>query len=61
MAYMKLIKYFTDWRFGVNPYEPCVLKRIWIIIIFHMDDLKLLHVDPSVVTIIIKKLKDVYK
>ena len=29
-------------------------------IVFHVDDLKLFHVDPSVVTIIIIKLKDVY-
>lgn len=64
LAYKKLTKCFVEWGFMMNPYNPCLWnkdingKRFTII--FHVDDLKLSHVDPSVVTMIINKLKDAY-
>ena len=64
LAYKKLTKYFVEWGFKMNPYEPCLWDKDidgkQFTIIFHVDDLKLLHVDPSVVTMIINKLKDAY-
>ena len=48
----------------MNPYKPCVWNKDingnQFTITSHVDDLKLLHVDPSVVTMIINKLKDAY-
>lgn len=51
-------------RFKTNPYELCVLSKdidgSQFTIVFHVNDLKVSYTDPSVVTMIIKKLKDVY-
>ena len=48
----------------MNPYKPCLWNKDingkQFMIKFHVDDLKLSHVDPSVVTMIINKLKDAY-
>lgn len=48
----------------MNPYNPCLWNKDingkQFTIIFHVDDLKLSYVNPSVVTMIINKLKDAY-
>ena len=48
----------------MNPYKPCVWNKDidgkQFTIIYHVDDLKLSHVDPSVVMMIIHKFKDAY-
>ena len=36
------------------------MTRVELFILFYVDDLELSHVDPSVVMIIIIKLKDAY-
>ena len=48
----------------MNPYEPCLWNKNIngkkFTIIFHVDDLELSHVDPSVVTMMINELKEAY-
>jgi hypothetical protein len=48
----------------MKPYEPCVWNKTingkQFTIIFHVDDIKLSHVDPLIVTMIIKKLMKEY-
>jgi hypothetical protein len=64
LAYRKLTKFFEEWGFTMNPYEPCVWNKIingkQFTIIFHVDDIKLSHIDPLIVTMIIKKLMKEY-
>ena len=52
------------WGFKLNPYDDCVANRIingsQATIIWHVDDLKISHKDPKVVTRIINKLKKKY-
>jgi hypothetical protein len=51
-----------SWGFIVNPYDTCVvnkqIKGSQCTILWHVDDLKISHVDPSVVTEVIKQLED---
>ena len=64
LAYKKLTKYFIEWGFKMNPYDPCLWNKNingkQFMIIFHVDGLKLSHGNPSVMTMIINKLKDAY-
>ena len=64
LAYKKLTKNFIEWGFKMNLYKQCLWNKNingkQFTIIFHVDDLKLSHVDPLVVTMIINKLKDAY-
>ena len=49
-------------RFRLNAYDKCVANKTinskQCTIIWHVDDLKILHIDPKVVNDIIKKLED---
>jgi hypothetical protein len=64
LAYWKLTKFFEERGFAMNPYEPCVWNKTINItqftIAFHVDDIKLSHIDPLIVTMIIKKLMKEY-
>lgn len=64
LVYNILVKYFTKWGFKMNLCEPYVwnkdIDESQFTIILHVDDLKLLRVDPTVVTMIINKMKDAY-
>jgi hypothetical protein len=50
--------------FTINPYNACVANKIindqQCTIIWHVDDLKISHVKPSVVSDIIRKLEEVF-
>jgi hypothetical protein len=50
--------------FEINPYDFCVANKVidgkQCPIAWHVDDLKILHVDPTAVTGIIKLLDDTY-
>jgi hypothetical protein len=50
--------------FTINPYDWCVANKIvngkQLTIVWHVDDLKLSHMDPKVIDDIIKSLKDEY-
>jgi hypothetical protein len=49
------------WGFEVNPYDWCVANKTingkQCTIVWHVDDLKISHVDPEVVSDIIKQLE----
>ena len=51
-----------DWGFKINPYDQCVankeIKGSQCTILWHVDDLKISHVNREVVEDIIKKLTD---
>merc|ERR1712115_215365 len=54
----------TEWGFTINAYDFCVANKIiktkQCTIAWHVDDLKISHVDPKVVTMLIKQLDDEY-
>ena len=54
MFYQKLRKDLEDQGFEVNPYDPCVANKMingsQFTIVWHVDDLKMSHKDPHVVT-----------
>lgn len=49
-----------EWGFEINPYDWCVANKTvdgeQLTITWHVDDLKISHADPAVVTNIINKL-----
>ena len=52
------------WGFVPNPYDPCVMNKTingkQCTILWHVDDLKISHVDPEVVTKILSIINDKY-
>ncbi len=54
LFYSKLVADITSVGFSINPYDPCVTKKTvnqsHMTICWHVDDLFLGHVDPSLVT-----------
>ena len=65
MFYQKLLKDLESKGFVVNPYDPCVANKVingeQFTIVWHVDDLKLSHKDPEVVTEMIAYLKGLYE
>jgi hypothetical protein len=55
-----LTKRLTSWGFEVNPYDWCVANKVinekQCTILWHVDDLKISHVDPAMVTDVIDRL-----
>ena len=49
--YNKLRKDLENVGFKINPYDPCVANKMvngkQITVIWHVDDLKVSHVDPK--------------
>ena len=64
LAYKKLVGYLAEWGFEQNFYEPCcwnsMINGKQFTIVFHVDDCKLSHIDPAVVTDIIGKFDKAY-
>ena len=64
LFYKNLSEQLKKWGFIINPYDFCVAnKRIndkQCTIVWHVDDFKLSHFDPDVITGILKQLNDVY-
>ena len=58
----KLRRQLEDLGFEVNPYDPCVANKVikgnQCTICWHVDDLKISHVDSKVVDQVCKKLSD---
>ena len=56
----KLTGTLEDWGFEPNPYDRCTMNKMingkQATILWHVDDLKISHVDPNVVTDILKDL-----
>jgi hypothetical protein len=53
-----------SWGFEINPYDPCVANKLingkQCTILWHVDDLKISHVDPVEVTKIIALLSEAF-
>ena len=64
LFYEDLTSTLKGWGFSLNPYDACVANKCinghQCTIIWHVDDLKISHVDPDVVTEVINKLNDKY-
>ena len=64
MFYRKLRRELESMGFEVNPYDPCVANKTingnQCTICWHVDDLKISHVDPDVVTQVCNDLSDMY-
>jgi len=49
-----------EWGFEQNPYDPCVVNKMidgkQFTIVWHVDDLKLSHCCPDVVTDVLDKI-----
>ncbi len=65
LYYHKFSSSLKNRGFTVNPYDPCVRNRVivgnQITICFHVDDCKILHLDPTVVDYTIACLRDEYE
>ena len=64
LFYRKLRAELEDFGFTINPYDPCVAKRIindsQKTVTWHVDDLKISHKDSREVTKCIKHFGDIY-
>ena len=65
MFYKKLRADLEEMGFKVNPYDPCVankmIKGAQCTICWHVDDLKISHVDKRVVTQVCDAISETYK
>jgi hypothetical protein len=61
LFWKKLTAELKKWGFVVTPYNWCIMNKMpdgkQCTVLWHVDDLKILHVDPVVVTGVIKQLK----
>ena len=61
LFWKRLSSQLTKWGFRINPYDSCVANKIiddkQCTILWHVDDLKISHVDANVVTDVIKLIE----
>jgi hypothetical protein len=59
-----LSKNLKEWGFEINPYDWCVVKKTingkQCTVLWHMDDTKVSHEDPEVVTQVLEMFEGVY-
>jgi hypothetical protein len=64
LFWKKLSAQLQEWGFVLNPYDWCVANKTTngkqCTIVWHVDDLKISHVDPEVVTSVIEDLSSVF-
>ena len=64
LSYLKLSKFLSDLGFQPNPFEPCWFNKDvngkQLSVIFHVDDLKISHAEPSVVDEFIRQVDHEY-
>jgi len=64
LFYDAFVEHLTDKGFKINPYDPCVANKTvngkQFTIVWHVDDLKLSHVDEKEVTKMLDWLKSIY-
>jgi hypothetical protein len=64
LFWQDLSGHLTKWGFTVNPYDECVMNKMiegkQCTILWHVDDIKLSHIDDEVNEEIIEKLNGVY-
>ena len=60
----KLTKQITEWGFTVNPYDWCVANKMvrgsQLTITWHVDDLKISHIDKEVLEDLITQLEGTF-
>ena len=65
LFYKRLRKDLENMGFEVNPYDPCVANKLvngaQCTVCWHVDNLKVSHVDEAVVTAFLLKLTDLYQ
>ena len=65
LFYKRLRKDLENTGFEVNPNDPCVVNMMGngaqCTVCWHVDDLKVSHVDEAVLTAFLLKLADLYK
>ena len=61
LFYEKLSTDLTNYGFSINDYDPCVANKFvdgkQLTVVWHVDDLKISHVNPLVVTDLVNWLK----
>ena len=61
LFWKRLSSQLQEWGFTLNPYDSCVANKNidgqQCTIIWHVDDLKISHIDPNVVTDVIKLIE----
>jgi len=64
LFWKKLSSQLQEWGFSINPYDTCVANKIidghQCTIVWHVDDLKISHVESSVVSDVISQLETVF-
>ena len=64
LFWRKLSSVLMDQGFVLNPYDSCVANKMingkQCTILWHVDDLKISHMDPTVVTSVLEKLTGVF-
>jgi hypothetical protein len=64
LFWKKLTAQLQEWGFTINPYDWCVANRTvngsQCTVVWHVDDLKISHLDPAVITHVIGKLSEVF-
>jgi hypothetical protein len=64
LFYKKLVKDLTEFGFESNPYDPCVANKLvnghQMTVSWHIDNLKISHIDPNEVTKFIEWIKEKY-
>jgi hypothetical protein len=64
LFYLKLVKDLIDYGFELNPYDPCIANKIvngkQMTVAWHVDDLKVSHMEEAVVDGLISYLKSKY-
>ena len=65
LFYIKLVENLKSIGFQLNPYNPCVANKIvdgaQLTVVWHVDDLKLSHIDGGAVTRMAVWLKNTYE
>ena len=65
LYYQKFVTNLEAVGFKLNPYDPCVANKMvhgkQLTVVWHVDDLKISHVSPKVVTRMITWLKRTYE
>jgi hypothetical protein len=62
LFWKKLSAQLKEWGFEINPYDWCVANKMMngkqCTLLWHVDDLKISHVDPNAVTEVIQLLEE---
>jgi hypothetical protein len=64
LFWKKLTMPLREWGFQINPYHTCMantqIDGLQYTIIWQVNDLKISHQDPEVVTSVVKKLTKIF-